>query len=55
MNVSDYSDRQPLFDVEQFLNGPLIANGVVKDRGGKAIRSFSANIDANRDQGAGIL
>jgi Protein of unknown function (DUF3833) len=55
VKVTDYSDMQPAFEVEQFFNGPLTANGVVKNRSGKVIRSFSATIDASWDQGTGVL
>ena len=55
VQVSDYSDRQPVFDVAQFFNGPLTAHGVVKNRGGKVIRSFDATIDAHWQEGTGIL
>ena len=55
VEVSDYSNRQPEFAVEQFFNGPLSAHGVVKDRSGRVIRSFSATIDASWNQGTGIL
>ena len=55
VSVTDYAGRTPLFDVETFFDGPLTAHGVVKDRGGKVIRSFSATIDASWDNGVGTL
>jgi hypothetical protein len=55
VSVEDYADRTPVFEVETFFDGPLTAHGVVKDRGGKVIRSFSATIDASWDDGVGTL
>ena len=55
ITVEDYADREPVFDVETFFDGPLTAHGVVKDRSGKVIRSFSATIAASWENGVGIL
>ncbi len=55
VRVTDYADKKPLFDVEQFFNGDLTAHGVVKDRGGKVIRHFNANIAATWVDGVGTL
>lgn len=55
VKVTDYRDATPLLDVEQFFNGDLTAHGVVKDRGGKVIRTFNATIAANWSEGIGTL
>ncbi len=55
VRVTDYADKEPLFDVEQFFNGDLTAHGVVKDRGGRVIRLFNANIAASWADGVGTL
>jgi Protein of unknown function (DUF3833) len=55
VHVTDYSDVQPVMDVETFFNGKLTAHGVVKDRGGKVIRHFNADIDAHWKDGVGTL
>lgn len=55
VQVTDYSDAQPVLDVEAFFEGPLTAHGVVKDRGGKVIRHFTAEIDAHWQGGVGTL
>jgi hypothetical protein len=55
VKVTDYSDARPLLDIEQFFNGDLTAHGVVKDRGGKVIRSFNADIAAHWTDGVGTL
>ncbi|QFU74361.1 DUF3833 domain-containing protein [Halioglobus maricola] len=55
VQVSDYSDMQPVFSAEQFFDGKLTAHGVVKDRGGRVIRSFNADIVAYWKDGVGTL
>ena len=53
--VSDYSNLQPRLEVEDFFEGRLTAHGVVKDRGGKVIRTFNADIEASWSEGVGTL
>lgn len=55
VQVSDYQDMTPAFNVEQFFDGPLTAHGVVKNRGGKVIRTFDATIAASWQDGVGVL
>lgn len=55
VSVEDYADNRPQLVAEQFFNGQLIAHGLVKDRGGKVIRYFSASIDASWRDGVGTL
>jgi hypothetical protein len=55
VSVEDYADNRPQLVAEQFFNGQLMAHGVVKDRGGKVIRYFSASIDASWRDGVGTL
>ena len=55
VTVTDYSDAKPLLDIEQFFTGNLQAHGVVKDRGGKVIRHFNADIVAHWADGVGTL
>ena len=55
VSVSDYRDFGPTFEVEQFFDGKLAAHGVVKNRGGKVIRTFNATIDASWQDGVGVL
>ena len=55
VSVEDYADNRPQLVAEQFFNGQLVAHGVVKDRGGKVIRYFSASIDASWKDGVGTL
>jgi len=55
VSVEDYAGNQPRLVAEQFFAGRLMAHGVVKDRGGKVIRYFSASIDASWRDGVGTL
>jgi len=55
VSVDDYADKQPTLVPETFFNGSLTAHGVVKDRGGKVIRSFNADIRAYWRDGVGTL
>ena len=53
--VTRYAGQTPLLVPEEFFSGPLVAHGVVKDRGGEVIRRFSADIDASWSEGVGTL
>lgn len=55
IQVEDYQANTPLLIPEQFFNGPLTAHGVVKNRSGKVIRRFNADIDAHWRNGVGTL
>ena len=55
VRVSDYSGFEPRMDMEEFFSGTLTAHGVVKNRGGRVIRSFSADIAAQWQDGEGVL
>lgn len=55
VSVDDYTANEPRLVAEQFFDGKLMAHGVLKDRGGKVIRYFSASIDASWSDGIGTL
>jgi len=55
VSVEDYAGNRPQLVAEEFFNGQLSAHGVVKDRGGKVVRYFSASIDASWHDGIGTL
>ena len=55
VSVEDYTANQPRLVAQQFFDGRLMAHGVVKNRGGKVIRYFSATIDASWKDGVGTL
>jgi len=42
--VADYRDQKPVFVLEEFFDGPLIAKGALYDRSGNLIRRFVADI-----------
>lgn len=55
VTVQDYAGNQPQLVPEEFFQGQLTAHGVVKDRGGKVIRYFNADIKAYWKDGIGTL
>ena len=55
VTVRDYADNSPVLDPETFFDGYLTAHGVIKDRGGKVIRYFNADITAYWKDGVGTL
>mgnify|MGYP000318392282 CR=1 FL=1 len=55
VRVSDYESMRPLLKTEAFFDGKLSAHGVLKDRSGKVIRTFNADIKAYWQDGVGTL
>ena len=55
MGVERYAEQQPALVPEEFFDGRLTAHGVVKNRGGEAIRRFNAEIKAYWKDGTGTL
>lgn len=55
VKVDDYATNQPALVAETFFDGKLEAHGILKDRSGKVIRYFSAQIDAWWEDGVGTL
>jgi hypothetical protein len=55
VTVQDYADNRPLLVPEEFFQGQLTAHGVIKNRGGKVIRYFNADIKAYWENGIGTL
>lgn len=53
--VDDYSGTVPVLEPEVFFAGPLTATGVVKNRGRRVIRRFTATIEASWQDGVGTL
>jgi len=54
-SINDYASNQPALAPQTFLNGPLTAHGVLKDRSGKVTRYFNASINAYWKDGVGTL
>ncbi|MFT5502707.1 MAG: hypothetical protein ACI845_000276 [Gammaproteobacteria bacterium] len=55
VKVTDYRDNKPVMVLESFFNGLLVGHGVIKNRSGKVIRSFSVDIKASWENGVGTL
>ncbi len=55
VEVEDYQGVTPEFNIQDYFEGDLVAHGIVKNRGGKVIRYFTADIKASWDNGVGIL
>ena len=55
VSIEDYDSQTPAFAPEEFFSGFLTAHGVVKDFKGRAIRHFSADINACWRDGIGTL
>lgn len=53
--VEDYKNYEPVMQPEVFFDGYLTAHGVIKNRGGRVIRLFNADIEASWDNGVGTL
>jgi hypothetical protein len=55
ISVDDYQDYSPALVASEFFEGKLTAHGVVKNRSGKVIRYFNADINAYWQDGVGTL
>jgi hypothetical protein len=55
VKVTDYRENKPVMVLETFFNGLLIGQGIIKNRSGQVIRSFSVDIKASWDNGVGTL
>lgn len=53
--IEDYAEQEPAFVPEVFFNGPLEAYGVIKNRGGKVTRRFTATLEGSWKDGSGLL
>ena len=47
INIDDYRNTEPKLDLFTFFSGELSASGVVRNRSGKVIRHFNADIQAH--------
>jgi hypothetical protein len=53
--ISDYANNTPRLNPQEFFNGDLTAQGVLKDRSGKVTRYFTATIKASWQNNVGTL
>ena len=44
VQVSDYVQEKPKFDLQQYFNGRVIAHGIVQDRSGKVLRRMTVDM-----------
>ncbi len=44
VQVSDYAQEKPKFDLQQYFNGRVMAHGIVQDRSGKVIRRMTVDM-----------
>jgi hypothetical protein len=54
-SVRDYADREPRLDLQTYLDGPLVAWGIVQDRSGEVQRSFRVDMVGRWDGDTGVL
>lgn len=55
VDVTDYATENPRLEPESFFDGYLTAHGIIKDRSGRVIRRFNADINAYWRDGIGTL
>jgi len=53
--LSDYAADQPVFDLQQYFNGTVLAHGMFSDRNGKVLRRFSVTMRCNWEGNKGTL
>lgn len=53
--IERHADRKPKFVAEEFFSGPMMAYGIVKDRGGNVTRKFVAELNGSWENGRGLL
>lgn len=44
VQITDYAQEKPKFDLQQYFNGRVVAHGVVQDRSGKVIRRMTVDM-----------
>ena len=44
IQVADYAQEKPKFDLREYFNGRIIAHGIVQDRSGKVIRRMTVEL-----------
>ena len=44
VQVADYAQEKPKFDLREYFNGRIIAHGIVQDRSGKVIRRMAVDM-----------
>ena len=55
VQVADYAQEKPKFDLREYFNGRVIAHGVVQDRSGKIIRRMTVDMACSWADDSGTL
>ena len=55
VQLSDYENQKPQFDMQHYFNGPVIAYGIVQDRSGKVIRRMKVDMQCSWQGDTGTL
>ncbi len=55
VQVSDYANQKPQFDMQEYFNGHVIAHGIVQDRAGKVIRRMTVDMQCSWQGDTGTL
>lgn len=55
VQVSDYAQEKPKFDLQQYFNGRVLAHGIVQDRAGKVIRRMTVDMTGTWTGNTGTL
>ena len=53
--VEDYSSQSPVLDLARYLNGDLVAHGIVSDRAGRVTRRFVVDLKGTWNGSEGVL
>lgn len=53
--IGDYAAERPVLDLRNYLNGPLTAQGIFTDRGGRVIKRFTVAMTAQWSSQEGTL
>lgn len=53
--VADYAGTTPVFELDRFFNGELVAHGMVQDRSGKVLRRFRVDMVGRWTGNRGVL
>lgn len=54
-SVREYAGREPRLDLQEYLDGPLVAWGIVQNRSGDMTRSFRVDMVGRWDGDTGVL
>ncbi len=55
LQLSDYANEKPRFDMQEYFNGRVVAHGIVQDRSGKVIRRMTVEMQCSWQGDTGVL